>query len=124
MTDEAREALVELLKEQMPLPGLEQMADADLLAAMMLGVEEEAQFTGVDDRFLFIIVRAALSAIDKAGYVLIPREPSEADIERMARAACFAGGCYACTDAADCGAWADFTEMRAAHAALVRGDDT
>ncbi len=66
---------------------------------------------------------ATLAGLNESGYVLMRKEPSDADIEAMSRAYCFAGGCYACTDAADCGAWADFTDMRAAHAALVRGDD-
>ncbi len=54
---------------------------------------------------------AARTALSEAGYVVIPREPTTADIERMARAI-------------DPEVWEDYLpEARAAHAALVRGDD-
>ena len=55
-------------------------------------------------------------------HTLISRAPSEADIEAMARAYCFAEGCDqpSCKSAAHCIAWDAYaTISRAAHSALV-----
>ncbi len=79
--------------------------------------------------------REALTAIDNAGYVLIPREPSEADIERMTVALRLCYADHLREMYAESGQSDETTARiaqgfdapryaRATYSALVRGDDS